>query len=243
VGNADERLKNLRRQIGFARDFLRFRTLSAAAPPERQPRWDDRYPCLGDATESTSFDAHYVYHTAWAARKVRELNPAMHIDVSSSPYFNAIVSAWVPVTFYDFRPANLHLPGLAPKAADVTALPFGDRSVASLSCMHVVEHIGLGRYGDRLDPDGDLKAMRELSRVLAPGGSLLFVVPVGRPRVAFNAHRIYAASDIARRFASLSLREFALIPDRADAGMVVGAPFELADQQSYGCGCFHFVAA
>jgi len=47
--------------------------------------------------------------------------------------------------------------------------------------MNVVEHVGLGRYGEPLDPEGDIKAMRELRRVLAPGGSLLFVVPVGRP--------------------------------------------------------------
>jgi hypothetical protein len=57
--------------------------------------------------------------------------------------------------------------------------------------MHVIEHIGLGRYGEALDPDGDLKAIRELVRVLAAGGNLLVVVPVGRPRIQFNAHRIY----------------------------------------------------
>jgi hypothetical protein len=58
--------------------------------------------------------------------------------------------------------------------------------------MHVVEHVGLGRYGDPVDAEGDRKAMRELGRVVAPGGNLLFVVPVGRERVAFNAHRVYA---------------------------------------------------
>jgi hypothetical protein len=36
--------------------------------------------------------------------------------------------------------------------------------------MHVVEHIGLGRYGEPMDEQGDLKAIEELKRVLAPGG-------------------------------------------------------------------------
>ena len=39
--------------------------------------------------------------------------------------------------------------------------------------MHVVEHIGLGRYGDQVDPDGDLMAMKELERVTAKLGKLL----------------------------------------------------------------------
>ena len=79
--------------------------------------------------------------------------------------------------------------------------------------MHVVEHIGLGRYGDPLDATGDLKAMKELARVVAPGGTLLLVCPVGRPRVVFNAHRIYSVEQISASFPEFALAEFALISD------------------------------
>ena len=65
---------------------------------------------------------------------------------------------------------------------DLISLPFEDGSFHSLTCMHVVEHIGLGRYGDQVDPDGDLMAMKELERVTAKLGNLLFVVPVGIPK-------------------------------------------------------------
>lgn len=109
--------------------------------------------------------------------------------------------------------------------------------------MHTVEHVGLGRYGDALDYDGDLVAMRELQRVLAPGGSLLFVVPVGKPQVLFNAHRIYSYSQIVETFDQLRLVEFSLIPDRDQAGrigIVKDATEELVNQQHYGCGCFWF---
>jgi SAM-dependent methyltransferase len=104
--------------------------------------------------------------------------------------------------------------------------------------MHVVEHIGLGRYGDPLDPNGDLRAMAELRRVLAPGGSLLFVVPVGRPVIMFNAHRIYAYDQVVRYFGDLTLRQFALVPDDPRYGLVEDATPQLADAQRYGCGCF-----
>ncbi|HWW74963.1 MAG TPA: DUF268 domain-containing protein, partial [Pyrinomonadaceae bacterium] len=110
------------------------------------------------------------------------------------------------------------------------------------SCMHVVEHVGLGRYGDPLDPEGDLKAIAELRRVLAPGGTLLFVVPIGRPKIMFNAHRIYSYRQVVDSFGGLALKEFALIPDDpAAGGLIRAATEEQADSQSYGCGCFWFV--
>ena len=151
----------------------------------------------------------------------------------------AITSAFVPVRFFDYRPASLGLSGVATDRADLTELDWPDRSVSSLSCMHVVEHIGLGRYGDPLDAEGDLKAMHHLQRVIAPGGSLLFVVPVGRPRVCYNAHRIYSYDHVLESFAELRLRQFALIPDRAaDGGLLIDPDPALVAQQHYGCGCF-----
>lgn len=225
----------------FREEFLRFQEMSG--PGARLPVcWAERRPCLGDRTAATEFDRHYTYHPAWAARVLAQTRPSLHIDISSILSFAATVSAFVPIRFYDYRPASLDLPGLESATADLTALPFASGTIASLSSMHVVEHIGLGRYGDPLDPDGDTKAMTELERVLAPGGSLLFVVPVGRPRVVFNAHRIYSHSQITTQFAGLKLRQFALIADDpAAGGLIVDAPPALADAQEYGCGCFWFI--
>jgi hypothetical protein len=135
------------------------------------------YPCLFENTPYTRFDTHYIYHTAWAARKVREIDAVEHTDISSSLYFSSIVSAFKPVKFYDFRPAKLNLSNLVSEPADLTQLRFADNSFQSLSCMHTVEHVGLGRYGDHIDPDGDMQAARELERVVAKGGSLLFCCP------------------------------------------------------------------
>jgi len=217
-------------------DYLKFRR-QADKRFRLSPR--DFYPCIKDKTAKTGFDAHYVYHTSWAARKVRDINPERHTDISSSLYFSGIVSAFVPVNFYDYRPADLTLSNLTSASADLTRLGFADNSIKSLSCMHTVEHIGLGRYGDPIDASGDLKAMAELKRALAPGGSLFFVVPVGVPKIEYNAHRIYSYEMIKDYFKELTLKEFSLVDDSGK--FMEAADPEKVKEQKYGCGCFWFV--
>lgn len=222
-------------------DFYRFKRLAARSEGHVPVRWRDLYPCLDDRTSTTGFDRHYVYHPAWAAGIVAELNPSCHVDISSTLHFCTIVSAFIPVRFLDYRPAELNLDNLYPMAGDLRELPFPDGSIESLSCMHVLEHIGLGRYGDRLDPDGDRKAIVELKRVLAPGGALLVVVPVGVTKIMFNAHRVYSYDQVMEYFSDLVLDEFALVPDSPEqGGLIRHATKVAADAQVYGCGCFFF---
>jgi len=203
---------------------------------------DDLQPCLDDNTQYTEFDRHYIFHVAWAVRVVKEINPALHTDFSSSLHFCTTLSAFIPTKFYDFRPAQLALSGLDSLPGDLTKINLPNNSIASLSCMHTVEHVGLGRYGDPIDYDGDLKAIAELKRVTKEGGSLLFVTPVGKARIRYNAHRIYSYDQIISYFEGFELKEFSLVPDRAeDGGLVRNASKELSDMQNYGCGCFWFI--
>ena len=200
------------------------------------------YPCLYDNTSETGFDRHYTYHPAWAARIIKANNPSKHIDISSILHFCTMLSAFVPVEFYDYRPARLDLPNLKSIQGDLMNLPFPSSSVESISCMHTVEHVGLGRYGDPMDYDGDIKAINELKRVLAPNGSLLFVVPLGATDIIhFNAHRVYSKEQVISLFTGLELHEFTLIPeDETDGGLVINPDAKLLETQKYGCGCFWF---
>src|SRR5687768_13736498 len=157
LGNLGRPLKSVRnslrqrsRETNFERDFAEFRQRAEQAGSRLCVAWEDRHPCLNDATATTGFDRHYIYHTAWAARVLAQTRPAEHVDIGSSLYFAGIVSGFVPVRFCDFRPAALELSDLASDHADLTQLAWPGQSVASLSCMHVVEHVGLGRYGDPL---------------------------------------------------------------------------------------------
>ena len=223
----------------YLKEFCQFRSQNN---PKRFPvRWRDRQPQLKEKTSTTDFDRHYVYHPAWATRILAKTMPKKHVDISSTVKFVSLISAFIPTKFYDYRPAQLDLSGLDSDFADVSDLSFKDNSIQSLSCMHVVEHVGLGRYGDKIDPDGDLRAISELQRVLAVGGDLLFVVPIGQAMVRYNANRIYSYDQIMDYFKDLKLVEFTLIPDKAkDGGLVKDASKELSDAQVQGCGCFWF---
>jgi SAM-dependent methyltransferase len=149
-----------------------------------------------------------------------------------------MLSAFVPVEFYDYRPAPLTLSNLKSGAADLCNLFFETESVESISCMHTIEHVGLGRYGDPIDADGDIKAINELKRVVKKNGHLIFVTPVGLPRIQYNAHRIYSYEMVMDLFKGFKLNDFSLVLDNGD--FISPAKAELVSQQRYGCGCFWF---
>lgn len=233
-------LSDLKKKSIFKKEFNEFNIKSKECKTDIA-KAEDKYPCLNDKTSSTGFDSHYLYHPAWAARILAETMPKMHIDISSILYFSAMVSAFVPTKYYEYRPTELNLSDLETGHADVINLPFADESIESLSCMHVIEHIGLGRYGDKMDPLGDKKAIAEIKRVVGSKGNLLFVVPVGKPKIMFNAHRIYSYEQILEYFKGWKLKEFALVPDdHLKYGFIRNCTQDIADEQDYGCGCFWF---
>jgi len=196
---------------------------------------------LDEDTSSTLFDSHYIYHIAWASRKIFEINPNLHVDFSSSLNFCTTISAYRKVKFYDYRPVNLKLSNLECDYCDLSSEDFSVGKYKSVSCMHVVEHIGLGRYGDPLDSMGDIKAIENLKKSVTPGGDLLFVVPCGRPSIHFNAHRIYSAKSIVDYFGkNFTLIEFYFITGIDNQPPISNPDLNITNNFDYGCGCFHF---
>jgi hypothetical protein len=198
----------------------------------------DSHPCLTDWISHTPFDFHYFYQSCWAARRLAASCAAPHVDIGSSVNLIGILSAWIPTIFLDYRPLKASTGGLMTVAGDLRALPFGDRSIRSLTCLHVIEHVGLGRYGDDLDCDGSAKAAAEIVRVLGSTGRLLLSTPVGIERVQFNAHRIFAPETVISMFQGMELVDFSMVDDEGvfaeslDPGR--------ASQCRYACGMFEF---
>jgi hypothetical protein len=221
------------------RHFLGSWRAYSGLPGAEPLRFEDGYPCLFDRTPTTPYDPHYFHQSVWAGELIAARAPGEHVDVGSEIGFVGMLSVSVPVLFVDIRPFPVELPRLRPLAGDLLGgLPFEDRSLASLSCLHVAEHVGLGRYGDELAPDGTRRACAELQRILALGGRLYFSVPVGRPRVCFNAHRIHTPRQILGYFPELELEEFSVIGD--DFRLVEHADVDRAERLDYGCGLFAF---
>jgi SAM-dependent methyltransferase len=225
----------------FSRQFITFREQSAA-DGRFAPIREDWFQILnddGDQTVHISWD--YWAHVSWAARKIAARKPSRHIDFGSYFYFAGICSAFVrDFIFADIRPMTSPFPNLRTFSADLTHIPvLADNAEESLSCLHTLEHIGLGRYGDALDPAGDRKAAAELSRILAPGGQLLIVVPMeDPPRVCFNAHRLYSYPQVLELFPKLQLEEFSLITNEAQFFENVGPDAMIG--RKYACGCWRF---
>jgi hypothetical protein len=201
-----------------------------------QLRWSDSQPCLTDWTKYTPFDAHYFYQGAWLARQLAKQPPALHVDVASSVLAISTISASVDIAFLDYRPIRTQLKGLFPVAGSIVRPPFAPGSLLSLSCLHVIEHIGLGRYGDPIDPKGSDKAASELEQLLGSGGILYLSVPVGRARVCFNAHRVLSPMQVGKMFSQLRIVEFSYVDD---AGVFhERASPDQATECEYGCGMY-----
>lgn len=185
------------------RSYQRLKKNPAFAEP-----WDNLKPCILDKTNTTPVDPVYFYQDSWCAKKVFENKPSHHYDVGSSAEMLGIISQFTPTTMVDIRPVNLSMPGFSFQAGDILNLPFENSSLSSLSSICVIEHIGLGRYGDALDPFGSEKAIAELLRVLAPGGNLYISVPVDDSnKIYFNAHRAFTRKYILQLFKDLDLVE------------------------------------
>jgi SAM-dependent methyltransferase len=219
--------------------YLRDRRAYARLPEAEPLRWRDSYPQVHDRLPSSPYDQHYFHQDVWAANRVADRRPARHVDVGSRVDYVGFLTSICDVEFVDIRPLDVEIERLKCVEGSLLALPYPDRSVESLSCLHVAEHVGLGRYGDPLDANGTRLAAAELQRVLAPGGQLLFSGPVGAPRVCFNAHRIQSPTAILRMFDELRLEEFAAVDDAGRFARAIDpAEFENA---VYACGMFRLV--
>lgn len=194
------------RMSGFFLEYLRYKRLSPNT--NFDITFMDWYPCLTDRTASTPLDPVYFYQDAWAAGKVFALRPSHHYDVGSSAKTIGIISQFVPTTMVDIRPVELKLDNLYFTEGSITALPFENDTIDSISSICVVEHIGLGRYGDPLDQFGSEKAIQELIRVTRPGGNIIFTVPVeSKNRTYFNGYRSFTRESLLEYFKNCSLVE------------------------------------
>lgn len=206
------------------------------------------YPCLHDRCEGAGIAQPQYFHQDYLiARRIFLNSPLKHVDVGSSiEGFVAHVAVFRPIEVFDIRPLTLLTPNIVFRQCDFMNPPGEFRNYSdSLSCLHALEHFGLGRYGDPIDINGHKKGFAAFALVLRPGGNLYLSVPIGSiERIEFNAHRVFSIKtilDLAKD--EFDVLSFSYIDDRGDLhentaldGHAIDKSFGL----DYGLGIFEF---
>jgi hypothetical protein len=223
----------------YLSEYRRFRRLGGTIT-NRWPIFADYHDQAGVAS------GHYFHQDLLVASFIHARTPQRHVDIGSSINgFVAHVASFRKIEVMDIRALrstghqNIHFvqadmmdPRSAP--ADMTD---------SISCLHAIEHFGLGRYGDPLDPEGHRKGFRNIVRMLKPHGTVYISFPIGRSnQLYFNAHRVFHPTDILTWLqdpTQLSLERFDYVDDAGDLHQNVDLERDTPSVR-LGCGIYTF---
>jgi hypothetical protein len=212
-------------------------------------------PYLGDRfKEGGSARNEYFWQDLLVAQKIFRAQPRRHIDIGSRiDGFVAHIASFRSIEVFDIRQLSMEIPGVIFKQADLMS----PNSVAnfcndgrgycdSLSCLHAIEHFGLGRYGDPVNPLGYRQGIENLSKFLELGGSLYLSTPVGQERVEFNANWVFNPRTIVDVANSVGLNLYELtVLDQQGGHETLSTPTRLnldeLSKEHYRLGIFHFI--
>lgn len=235
-------IKALRSLLGlprFMRDYFRFRS-GYTGPIEF-------LPCLHDwHEEGGATTLEYFWQDLLVARQIFAAKPERHVDVGSRvDGFVAHVASFREIEVFDVRPITTQIPGVRFRQADLMQPLDGMTGYCdSLSCLHALEHFGLGRYGDPIDPLGHERGLANMAALLRNDGAFYLSVPIGIARVEFNGQRVFdPRAMIALAMAnSLELRELKVIRQGGNVQTFAAneLPLSALAGERYALGIFTF---
>jgi hypothetical protein len=199
------------------RRYVRERAAFRATDQVNPWPWGRELPILTEWEQSSGTLGDYFFQDQLVARWIYQANPTRHVDVGSRiDGFIGHLTVFREVEVLDIRPlphliknVHFHQLDLMESLPDVWL-----ESTDSLSCLHTIEHFGLGRYGDSIDPNGYLKGLEQLKRMVKTDGLLYLSTPIGPQRVEFNAHRVFAPETLVSWFDDgWSIEKCALLDD------------------------------
>jgi len=203
------------------------------------------YPCLDEMFEqSGTASGHYFHQDLLVANRIFKNNPVKHVDVGSrTDGFVAHVASFREIEVLDIRDLGDNILNIRFKRSDIMSDDFNlDDYCDSVSSLHVIEHLGLGRYGDKIDCNGHLKGLNNIYRMLKKEGKFYFSVPIGEQRIEFNAHRVFSVKYLIGLFeGKYRIDSFSYVDDKGD--LYRNAKLNPQDMENnyscnYGCGIF-----
>jgi hypothetical protein len=219
-------IRSYRRQLSGSADSFEFRLT---------PVLSDRYAVAGIAK------GHYFHQDLWAARRIFAAGPAKHVDIGSRiDGFVAHLLSFREVYVIDIRAMQSQVPGLTFCQLDVMSGVENNIRADSVSCLHALEHFGLGRYGDPIDVDGWKKGIDTIVAIADSGARIYLSVPISSvQRIEFNAHRVFLPTTLPEylRSRAVDLVEQSYVDDEGNFHENTCPPVSGLE---FGCGCYVF---
>jgi len=203
IGIQPQKLLGLRSLPTYIHDLTRFWRMKRHLPDatnaamQLAPQFSDRF--TGAGTSRTI----YFLQDLTCSTRVLSRGGVRHLDIGSRvDGFVAQIASSRAIDVLDFRPLNHPpTPNLRFIQGDILNPPANfERKYDLVSSLHALEHVGLGRYGDPIGPDGFERALKNAGALVASGGSLMISLPVAeieRNLVQFNSQRLFSHACLA----------------------------------------------
>ena len=236
--------KDIERVEKFLNDYNHFKSEVV----DNQWEFGEDLPMIYDAEQSSGHvPQHYFHQDLIMANKIFQNNPERHVDIGSRlDGFIAHVAAFREIEVLDVRPLDKKLFNIKFTKQDLMDENFNLTEYCdSVSSLHVIEHMGLGRYGDPIDYNGHIKALDNIHKLLKPGGRFYFSVPMGVQKIYFNAHRVFSLSYMLDLFKEkYSIESFGYIDDKNELYKdieITQEVIQVCDSFEYGCCLFELI--
>ena len=178
------------------------------------------------------------------SKLIYQNKPKRHIDIGSRiDGFVAHVASFRKIEVIDIRPlTKSEHKNIIFRQADFMK-PQNLKKTDSISCLHAIEHFGLGRYGDPIDIEGHAKGITNLVNLISNSGRLYISFPIGqKDEVHFNAHRVFHASSILKHPSInryMKLVRFDYVDDNGELHQDLSVKSVKTGTQ-FGCGIYTF---
>ena len=197
-------------------------------------------PVLKDKFDTGgSISGQYFHQDLLVAQMIYHKSPVKHVDIASRiDGFVAHVATFREIEVFDIRPMKSTIDNIKFTQVDFTQPGFELTDYTdSISCLHAIEHFGLGRYNDPINAWGHIKGLDNIYKTLKTGGTLYLSTPIGRQRIEFNAQRVFNVSYLMKYFEDkYNLTSFSYVDDSGDLHRNIKLNEE---NMANNCGCFY----